>query len=208
MGFEDEIPDTTDAVATANAYAENKRTEAEKARLETLAKMQENQDELRKKQEQLAQLSELLGVSEMRHKMDQQDQSITYLAGRMDEMIKTLNNFVAASQTEAVPTTAAVTTAGVPGMDKLAAIQSIGPVLEQLANAYRIFKGQESQPQQTIGFLTPEYIMDQTAKAVKRKFELGDTIVDSVEAVLTKGLTKQIVKHTLNNAVSEVHEPE
>jgi len=65
MGFEDEIPDTEDAVKAANAYAENKRNEAAAKQAETIAKMQQNQEDLRKKQEQLAQLSEVLGINEM-----------------------------------------------------------------------------------------------------------------------------------------------
>jgi len=205
MGFEDEIPDTEDAVKAANAYAENKRNEAEAARVQTLAKMQENQDELRKKQEQLSQLSELLGVSEMRHKIDQQDQSITYLAGRMDEMIKTLNNFVASSQTEAAPMPASVTTAGIPGMDKLALLQQVAPnLIDKLMD--RLFPSQQAAAAAPL--ISQEVINEKMTKAFFDDLETGESIRQFISDTLKKKATQQIVKQSLGNIGVPSHEPE
>lgn len=199
MGFEDESP----TIEEINDQLAEQRKQEELRKTETIAKMEQNRIEDEQAKAKLKALSNTLGIDQMREDIDAVKININYLGERMSDMVKAINNISAAIQGQPVAQEAGAATAPT---SKLNLIEGLlqSPLGEKILN--KVFKDDAPPPQQ-IGFLTPDYIMEQTANAVKRKFELGDIIVDAVESTLTKGLTKQIVKHTLNQSVTDTDEP-
>jgi exonuclease VII large subunit len=203
LGFEDETEEPMDAVEAANLYAENKRKEADQRQAETLAQMEKNQEDFKKKQQQLGQLSEILGINEMRHKIDQQDQSINYLASRMDEMILTLNKFMTPQEPQIPnPTTA---NSMMDANSKFQLIQQIAPgLLEKLLD--RIFPAQTAGPAPLI---SQDVINEKMTKAFYDDLETGESIRQFISDALKKKATKTIVNQSLSNiGVASNHEPE
>lgn len=200
MGFEDEVPTIEDI----NDQLAEQRKQDEIRKAETLAKMEQNRIEDEQAKAKLKALSNTLGIDQMREDIDAVKININYLGERMGDMVKAINNISATLQGQPQPQEAGVPTVPGKGLSMLADILQ-SPLGDKLLNKF--FPDQQAQPN-PIPFLTPDYILEQTANAIKRKFELGDNIMDAVESSLTKGFTKQVVKHTLNNAIKETDSDE
>jgi len=207
MGFEDETPNTTDEIEAANLYAQKKRLEAEKARAETLLKSQQNQEEYEAKQRKLKELAEVLGVAEMRTKIDQQDESLTYLAGRMDEIIKALNNSMAQLQNntpQQIP--AQMTAAGNAQLDRISQLEGIGAIVERLATTWKSLKGESAPAMQPL--ISQDIINEKMTKAFFDDLETGESIRKFISDTLKKKATQAIVKQSLGNMGQIEHTPE
>jgi uncharacterized protein YidB (DUF937 family) len=202
MASKDEIPTTDDAVKAANEYAEKQRTEAAKRQAETLAQMEKNQEELRKKQEQLSKLSEALGINEMRHKLDQQDQSITYLASRMDDIVTAINNLAANMQTPAASKLADNT-----GIDPAMKMQIIQDTLPRIVDKVisKIFP--DTQAVAAPQLISQDLINEKMTKAFMDDLETGESIRKFISDTLKKKATQTIVKQSLGNMGMPEHEP-
>lgn len=201
MGFEDEITNTDDAVQNANAFAENQRKEAELRQAETLAQMEENRQKMDEKQKRLVQLSEVLGITEMRHKMDQQDESIKYLAGRMDESIKQINNILAVIQGQ--PLAPQVATDG--GDKHAMLLQALNsPLAEKIIDKLLGSNTAAAQP----SLISQELINEKMTSAFMDDLATGENIRKFISDSLKKQATKAIVNKSLGDIGKTIHEPE
>ena len=143
----------------------------------------------------------------MRTKIDQQDESLTYLAGRMDEIIKALNNSMAQLQNntpQQIP--AQMTAAGNAQLDRISQLEGIGAIVERLATTWKSLKGESAPAMQPL--ISQDIINEKMTKAFFDDLETGESIRKFISDTLKKKATQAIVKQSLGNMGQIEHTPE
>ena len=192
MGFEDEH----DYVEEINAdYAkrieEKNKPDVEKGFSIGNSSLDVKKQEEEQKREYLFKLSNALGITQHREEIDKLNTSVTYIAERMAEDRQSINEILGILKN---PTGAAIQTEKADPMQK---IEALSQLIQPLAEAYKLFKGDSQAPQPLI---SQEIINEKMTKTFFDNLETGESINDFIKSSLKKTVTRKIV----NQALSEI----
>lgn len=206
MYDEDKQDDTIESI---NENLENQEINSIKQENETLKKMVENRNqELNKQKEnpedKIKALSNVLGIDKINARIDELNQSDNSIIGKLSEVINGMNNISNAINGNRPISSDEPQEPSNP----LAKMELISNLIDKGVQLYTTFKQNQNPPENTNNMLgiDQSWIMAQVGNSVKRKFELGDKIYDTVEAVLTKKTTNKVVNAALESKI-DVDEP-
>lgn len=148
--------------------------------------------------ELVKQLAEVMGYRQQQEDID----ALKKMIGMLGQQIQNIND----SLLKIVPVIDAHTKilngqASIPqstGMMDETKLTALASVVEKLAEAWGKIKSANPNPNPAI--ISQDYINEQVANAVKKKFELGDLIYEAIESTLTKGVSKKVVNAAINHA--------
>jgi hypothetical protein len=146
----------------------------------------------------LSQLVEAMGVKELSARMDRTEQNIDMIQKSITELIESNNKLVSLVQGNPATTVTGSATMSPGQLDKM---QSLGQIAETLANAFKIFKGDN---QQTNAFgIDPNYVQEKIKESFMSNIEIGEMIQKNLKSKLTQ----KAITSVLKDSVTGVHEP-
>ena len=194
MGFEDEH----DYVEEINADYVKRLEEKNKPDVQPGFSIGNSSIDLKKaeddkKREYLSKLSNALGIDQHREELDKLNQSVTYLADKMSEDRSVINEILSIVKGNHPQ----VPQENIAHENPMQKIEALSQLIQPLAEAYKLFKGDSQAPQPLI---SQEIINEKMTKTFFDNLETGESINDFIKNSLKKTVTRKIV----NQALSEI----
>lgn len=187
MGYEDEGP----SIEEINDELGRQRNELELTRQNTLATMEKNKAEDEAQRQKLKALSNTLGINQIREDLDSVKTNITYLAERLGEMVKAINNVSAVISNSPPPQ---ITDQPQNKINMIGELLS-SPLGDKILA--KIF------PENNINSIAPlisqDLINEKMTSAFMQDLETGESIRKFIADTLKKKATQVIVKTALSD---------
>jgi len=187
MGYEDEGP----SIEEINDELARQRNELELTRQNTIATMEKNKAEDEAQRQKLKALSNTLGINQIREDLDSVKTNINYLAERLAEMVKAINNVSAVLSNSPPPQ---VTDQPQNKINMIGELLS-SPLGDKILS--KIF------PENNINSIAPlisqDLINEKMTSAFMQDLETGESIRKFIADTLKKKATQVIVKTALSD---------
>lgn len=152
--------------------------------------------------DRLKELSDSLGVSQIREDVDVLKQNMNRIAESQQELISTVNSIATVFNQQNQGTPQQADQKGINPENA----QALVAIVDTLADTWKKIKGPTEQPNQLPG-LDPNWIISEAVEAVKDDFSLGRDLRAAIKRNIKGKAVSSVVKN-MSNEVAGTHEPE
>lgn len=156
-------------------------------------------ERVKEKAEKLKNLSAALGIDQQREEIDKLNQSVTYIADKLNETNQAVNSIAQMMQSPGI--TPAPQEGQ--GMD-IQKIEALGQIAEKAASIWQTFKGPQTQGQPAL--IDQSFINQKMVETFMDNLETGESINNFIKNSLKKSVTKNVINTSLKDIGSQTNQ--